>query len=442
MKRKIQAELLIWKDQAPHIPLIIRGARQVGKSHLIESFGQAYFESVLTINFERSPHFKTCFDHLDPVKILNQLELLSGQAIHAGKTLLFLDEIQECPAAIQSLRYFKEEYPDLHVIGAGSLLEFALTEADFSMPVGRVQFLYLKPLSFEEFLWALGDEKLVDYLMDFSFSSPFPSAIHQVLLEKVRLYLLLGGMPAVIQIYLDTRSIERAVQIQLALLQTYRADFSKYGRRQEYAHLETLFAKIPHHATQQLKYSKINPDVDSRTLKGALEKLVLAGLMIPVYQSSASGLPLSATINPRKFKMLFMDVGLMLRAQGVISPLLLSEDILFLSQGAMMEQFVGQELLAYQYPYSAPELFFWSREAKSSQAEVDYLILHGTQILPIEVKSKSVGHLKSIKRFMEEKNAPLGIRISEHPFSFKDQILSVPLYAIFGLQNYLSQSAS
>ena len=164
--------------------------------------------------------------------------------------------------------------------------------------------------------------------------------------------------------------------------------------------------------------------------------------MIPVYQSSASGLPLSATINPRKFKMLFMDVGLMLRAQGVISPLLLSEDILFLSQGAMMEQFVGQELLAYQYPYSAPELFFWSREAKSSQAEVDYLILHGTQILPIEVKSKSVGHLKSIKRFMEEKNAPLGIRISEHPFSFKDQILSVPLYAIFGLQNYLSQSAS
>ena len=439
MKRKILAELCIWKDQSTHMPLIIRGARQIGKSYMVEDFGKTYFESMLSINFERSPVFKTCFNELDPQKILNQLELMTGQAIIAGKTLLFLDEIQECPAAIQSLRYFKEEYPDLHVIGAGSLLEFTLSEADFSMPVGRVQFLYMKPLSFEEFLWALGDEKLAQYLIDFQISAPFPLAIHQALLEKVRLYLILGGMPEVIQTYLDTKSIERAVQIQLALLQTYRADFAKYGRRHEYAHLETLFSKIPHHATQQLKYSKINPDVESRTLKAALEKLILAGLMYPVYQSNASGLPLSATANHRKFKMLFVDVGLMLRAQGIVSPMLLSEDILFLLQGAMMEQFVGQELLAYQYPYSNPELFFWSREAKSSQAEVDYLILHGTQVLAIEVKSKSLSHLKSIKRFMEEKNSTWGIRISEHPFSLQNHILSVPLYAIFGLQNYLQQ---
>ena len=439
MKRKLLESLVIWKDQSSHLPLMLRGARQVGKSFLVNEFGKLYFQNCVTINFERSPEFKSSFGTLNPQKIITDLELLSNQTIQSGKTLLFLDEIQECPAAIQALRYFKEEMPNLHVIAAGSLLEFVLAETNFSMPVGRIQFLYLKPLSFEEFLHALGEEKLIDHLYQFKINETLPLAIHEKLLELARLYLVIGGMPAVIQIYLETRSVEQAVQMQISLLETYRADFNKYGKRQELQHLETLFTKLPAKATQQLKYSEIDREVQSRTLKAALEKLRFAGLIYQIFSTHASGLPLGAGKNERKFKILFLDVGLLLRAQRVTPAHLVTEDVLFLLQGAMMEQFVGQELIAYENPYQQPELYFWERDAKSSQAEIDYLMLFGETILPIEVKSKSLGHLKSLKRFMEEKNSPIGIRISEHPFSFQEKILSIPLYAVFALEHYIKQ---
>jgi len=438
LKRALTEELIKWRNDAKRSPLLLRGARQVGKSYLIESFGRANFQRILSINFERDPRYKACFNELVPQKIMMQLELLWGQKIVAGETLLFLDEIQECPAAIQSLRYFKEEYPDLHVIGAGSLLEFVLQQSDFSMPVGRVQFLYLKPLSFKEFLWANQKEHYCEYLSQLRVDANGYEVIHRELLEQLRLYLILGGMPGVLNKYFETGSVQEARLIQLALLQAYRADFGKYSKHHEHGHLETVFAKLPAFTSQQIKYSKLDSETPSRQIKLAIEKLALAGLLTQVFATSGSGLPFVAHKNERKFKALFLDVGLMLRACQVDPQVLVQEDILFLMQGAMMEQLVGQELLAYENPYETPELFFWERENKNAQAEVDYLLAYRSKILPIEVKSKSLGHLKSLKRFMQEKQSHIGIRIAEHPLSLHENILSVPLYMIFELPNLLA----
>ncbi|NCX93897.1 MAG: DUF4143 domain-containing protein [Gammaproteobacteria bacterium] len=437
MKRRLMEDLILWKESDSHLPLLVRGARQVGKTHLIETFGRSHFEECVVINFERDARYKACFNELDPHKILMSLELISGKKILPGRTLLFLDEIQECPNAIQGLRYFKEEFPALHVIGAGSLLEFVLRKSDFSMPVGRVQFLYLKPLSFSEFLEASGKILLNDYLKSTSLAQPIPEAVHQELLAQVRLYLILGGMPAVLTRYFES-GIQEARAIQLALLQTYRSDFGKYSRQQDFSLLETLFIKLPAFVSQHIKYSKLEADLPSRDVKSALEKLNLAGLITQVFSTSASGLPLAAHKNDRKFKALFVDVGLMLRSCQVDPQLLVQEDVLFLLQGSMMEQFVGQELLAYQDPHEFPELFFWERDEKNRQAEVDYVSVAQNMIVPIEVKSKSLGHLKSLKRFMAEKNTSLGLRVSEHPLSFENQILSVPLYMIREIPRLLS----
>lgn len=439
MKRLLESTLVTWKEHPEHLPIILRGARQVGKSYLVENFGKNHFANVLVINFERDPHYKHCFQAVEAKKVLAQLELIARQKIIPGQTLLFLDEIQECPNAIQSLRYFKEEIPNLHVMSAGSLLEFVLQREGFSFPVGRVQFLYLKPLCFKEFLWARQRENLCDYLAQVTLNNPIPDAIHQELLTEVRNYLILGGMPAVLTKFLQTHSLQEASDLQSTLLQNYRADFGKYAKHHEFKYLESVFAKLPALTSQQIKYSKIDPHTPSRNIKLAIEKLSEAQLLTLIYATNASGLPLIAHKNERKFKTLFIDVGLMLRACQVEPTLLVQADILFLLQGAMMEQFVGQELLAYHNPIELPELYFWEREEKNAQAEVDYLFPQDNKIFAIEVKSTARGHLKSLKRFMAEKHSPIGIRISEHPLSFDGGILSVPLYMIFELVRLLKQ---
>jgi predicted AAA+ superfamily ATPase len=442
MKRLLEESLIRWQKSPTRLPIILRGARQVGKSYLIENFGKTYFDNILVINFEKDPHYKYCFQELEANKAVSQLELIARQKITPGKTLLFLDEIQECPNAIQSLRYFKEQIPELHVISAGSLLEFALQREDFSFPVGRVQFLYLKPLCFKEFLWAQRRENLCDYLAKATLNNPIPTSIHHELLKEVRNYLILGGMPAVLTQFFQTQSLREANDLQSTLLQNYRADFGKYAKHHEFKYLETVFEKLPALTSQQIKYSKIDSNTPSRNIKLAIEKLHAAQLLTPIYATSAAGLPLVAHKNERKFKTLFIDVGLMLHACQVEPTLLIQGDILFLLQGAMMEQFVGQELLAYHNPIEPPELYFWTREEKSAQAEVDYLFSYNNKIFAIEVKSKSLGHLKSLKRFMSERHSPLGIRISEHPLSFENGILSIPLYMVFEIERLLANTCT
>jgi len=439
MKRDIEEDLIRWKGLKSRMPLLLRGARQVGKSYVVEKFGKENFENSVVINFEQKPEYKRCFDSLEPTKMVASLELISGQTIQPGKTLLFLDEIQECPQAITALRYFKEQMGELHVIGAGSLLEFVLNAPEFRMPVGRIESLYLRPLSFGEYLEASGNAQLRRYLYTVHVGDSIKEGVHRKLLMHVREYLALGGMPAVLNEYLETKSFLRSQEIQTAILTTFRNDFGKYAQRAQHALLQAIFAKAPGMIAQWLKYTKLDAETSSRALKDALQKLCDAGLIILIYATSGAGLPFETHMNEKKCKMLFLDVGLVKRACHLDLELLFKEDLFLINEGALAEQFVGQELLAYMGKTKASRLFFWMREQKSSSAEVDYLIAVDARIIPLEVKAGAIGSLRSLKLFLEERKIPFGVRVSENPFSFASSVLSIPFYLMEQLPRLIKE---
>lgn len=440
MKRQLKQQLIEWRNSPLRAPLLLRGARQVGKSWLVESFGREHFANLVIVNFEQRPEFRLAFESLIPEKIISTIELLSGTSIISGKTLLFLDEIQECPKAIMALRYFKEQMPLLHVVGAGSLLEFALNDKDFSMPVGRVQFLHLRPLSFYEYLEACGRGSLCIHLQQVTISSPSPTAVHEELLKLLREYVAIGGMPAVVSAYLQTKSFYQCQDVQSDILSTYRRDFGKYAKVTAHKNLALVFEKAPGLIGQWFKYSKITQDTPSRDLKIALQYLSYAGLVSQVHHTSAGGLPLFSSRSETKFKLLFLDVGLVKRAALLDITLLLKEDILLINQGALTEQFVGQELLAHSDSKTEAQLYFWAREARGSSAEVDYVIPVGSLIIPIEVKSGTSGRLKSLKLFMEEKQSSLGIHLSANPLGKHNNILLIPLYMVAEIPRLVNQT--
>lgn len=430
MKRDIEQVLLLWKDQKERLPLLLRGARQVGKSYIIEEFGKKAFAKVLTVNFEFQPELKKCFVTLDPSEIMAKLQLLTGIEVDLENTLLFLDEIQECPNAIMSLRYFKEKMSNLAVIGAGSLIEFALRGADFHMPVGRVQYMYLEPLSFGEFLTALGNEPLREYLREIRIESGCDEAVHQKLLEWLRIYLIVGGMPAVVKAYLESKDFLFCQRIQNSLLQTFRSDFGKYAKYSEHKYLEKVFTESPRLIGNRIKYANIDPESKSKDLKNAIYLLKLSGILYPVFATAASGLPLGAQVDERKFKLNFLDIGLMQNACGLSSQIMLAREFLQVNAGRVAEQFIGQELRAYQDNYMERSLFFWARDKKNSSAEVDYVVAVDARVLPVEVKAGKTGTLKSLRLFMEEKKLPMGIRFSQEKLSWFDKVLSLPLYLV------------
>lgn len=426
-----------WQASKTHLPLLLRGARQIGKTFLVREFAKSYFDKLLEINFELAPQYSSCFDSLFPRDILERIELLSDNSIVPGKTLLFLDEIQFCPKAIMALRYFKENYPDLHVIAAGSLLEFVLEKEDFSFPVGRIQYLYLKPLSFQEYLMAKNHDNLLTYLEKVTLESIIPNEIHEKLMHLVREYSILGGMPMVVQEYLDQASFRECQNFQTSILRTYADDFHKYNqltkRPAKYTHLQQVFQKTPGMIGQQVKYSALSPNTESVYIKEAILNLNRAGVITPVYATSGAGLPLNTYVNEKKYKLLFLDIGLVQRSTKIDMELLFKEDFILLNQGALAEQFVGQELLAYQDPWDEPNLFYWYRDKKNSMAEVDYLISIDQQIIPIEVKAGKTGSLRSLQLFLKEHQAPFGVRVSSKEFSFHHHVLSIPFYLIHAL---------
>lgn len=429
MKRDIDIELIKWSQSASRIPLLLRGARQIGKTFAVGQLAKQFKNSV-EINFELEPFYADCFQSLNPTRIINLIEDLSRQKIIPGETLLFLDEIQNCPQAIMALRYFKERLPSLHVIGAGSLLEFTINDDHFSMPVGRVESRYMTPMSFREFIVALGYEGLVKQLAEVSIEEPIDKVLHHKLLELTAQYVLIGGMPDAIQAYVDTGDFQESQYKQTLLLNTYRSDFGKYAKKTDHKYLQKIFDRTPALLGQQIKYSKLEPDMRSRELKEAISCLNQAGVIRTIYASNASGLPLHALINEKKFKLLFVDVGMASRTTQISISSLLNEEINLINQGAICEQLVGQELLTYQDYRLEPQLHYWTRDELGSQAEVDYLISKDSQIIPIEVKSGTTGSLKSMQLFLNEKKLPLGIRLSEAPLSLNRSILSVPFYLI------------
>ena len=428
MQRDLERDLFNWKDRKDRMPLLLRGARQVGKSYIVEAFGKKAFKNIVTVNFEYRPELKQCFSTFDPVEILNKLRLLTGEAIEAEQTLLFLDEIQECPNAIMSLRYFKEKYDRLAVIGAGSLMEFALNSADFKMPVGRVQFIYLEPLSFGEFLTASGNELLRRHLQEIRLTSVWDDAIHQKLMELLRLYLIVGGMPAAVKAYLESKNFLNCQRVQNSLLQAYRSDFGKYAKSSELKYLQKVFDEAPRLVGNRIKYSNIDPHSKSRDIKQALNLLKLAGILCPVYATAASGLPLGAQADEMKFKLNFLDVGLIQNACGLQTELSLTNNFFQINAGAVTEQLIGQELRACFDSYLKRDLFFWARDKKNSSAEVDYVVAVDSLVLPVEVKAGKTGTLKSLKLFIEEKRSLFGVRFSQEKLSLHDKVLTLPLY--------------
>ncbi len=439
MKRLIEAKLIEWKESKQRSPLILRGARQVGKTYLVEAFAKQHFRNIVSINFEKKPEYASCFSTFEVKDILQKICVYQGAIIESGHTLLFLDEIQACPEAIQALRYFKEDMPELHVIAAGSLLEFALQEPGFKMPVGRVQYLYLKPLSFLEYLEAKHKFTWIEAIQSVTLKKPIPDILHQALLNEIKIYTMMGGMPAVVNHLMDEGISGAFQETQHHILETYRDDFAKYASMAKQMHLRTVFEQLPHLVAQQTNYHKINPDVHSRFLKEAIHYLGLAGIVYQIYATSASGLPLNAQSHFNKYKLFFLDIGLLTAKGGLLTQALMNEDILLINRGEMAEQLVCQELLAYQPAYTAAQLHYWAREQKGSQAKVDFVIQSGVNIIPIEVKAGSVGRLKSLQVMMVEKNIPLGVRVSQQALTYDEtkKILSVPFYLVSQIERLI-----
>lgn len=439
MERSILSHLKAWKHQDDRLPLLVRGARQVGKTTTIEHFGAEHFTDTFKINFELQREFLPCFYTLYPNEILQKIYAISGKSIKENQTLLFLDEIQECPNAIMALRYFYEMLPNLHVIAAGSLLEFTLNDADFRMPVGRVQSCYLKPMSFVEYLIAAGKKSLVEYMQSVTLQTGLDDGIHQQLLKQLREYLVLGGMPAVLKNYFQTPDYEQAQIRQNVLLDTYQRDFRKYGKETDIKYLQRLFEKAPGMVAQQLQYKSIDAHMHSRDLKRAVEQLKKAGVIHTVKATTASGLPLATTANDKKYKLLMLDVGMVNCAMRLSAEILMDENLILLHRGAIAEQFVGQELLAYAPFYRDEELYFWHRDKPGASSEVDYVIAIGSDIYPVEVKAGSTGRLKAMQIYIDEKEIDFGIRVSQNTLSFGKRILSIPLYMISQLPRLISE---
>ncbi len=410
MKRTVENELIAWKSRSGRKPLVVRGARQVGKTFLVETFGKKYFESVLTVNLEQKDDLHPLFERMEAKRIIQELGLYFNQTIIPGKTLLFLDEIQACPKAISCLRYFHEEMPDLHVIAAGSLLDFALREFKHSMPVGRIEYLHLNPLTFEEFLSALGDDKLVDYLGQYRVGDAIGEAVSAKLRELLRMYYFVGGMPAVVKTYAERHDLLEAQRVLASIAITLQDDFAKYGTRAQQRNMRQVLRYVPRNIGQKVRYVNISREVRSDELKTALELLELSRIVTLVRHSSANGVPLGAEASESHVKPLLLDIGLCNHLCGLNLPD--AADLLGAQEGRLAEQFIGQELRALSPAFQEHPLFYWHREAKNANAEVDYICAYEGNILPVEVRAGTSGSLKSTQMFLAEKKRSFAMRFN------------------------------
>lgn len=373
----------------------------MGKSAAVAELGKS-FESFVTCDFEINPAFGELFSgSLEPRELVMQLEVIAGQSIIPGKTLLFFDEVQESPRAISSLRYFREKLPALHVIAAGSLLEFALGEISF--PVGRVEYAYAFPLSFREFLVGTEREKMVPFIPQplISTKSP-PSAIAKKLHAALREYMLVGGMPEAVRVYAESRSFLETTRIHDRIIKSFRDDIPKYvsGDLQK-INISNLFSRTPRFCGQQVVYTKLIDD-DPKRSKVSIAQLKKSMVLTIVHSSSAASLPLGAFRDEKSFKPIFLDIGLAQRACGRSpSEILNHPQLVSALDGQLAEQYVGQQLLAESCGSEAGELFFWRRHAKSSSAEVDYLLSRNGKVVPLEIKNGKSGSLKSLHLLLE-----------------------------------------
>ncbi len=410
MKRGIDEYLLSWKESGNRKPLMVRGARQVGKTYSIEKFGAKHYRNMLNVNLEQERDIHPVFESLHPDKIINELSVIYQTPIEDDHTLLFIDEIQACPKAIAALRYFYEQRPGLHIICAGSLLDHTLNELQYSMPVGRVDFAYMYPLSFSEFLAAAGENGLLGFIDRFSLEGEFSLAIHNRLLEMLRLYFFIGGMPEAVNYYLRTKDLSGIGRIHSALITSIEYDFAKYGTRKQQEYLRDVLHYVANNIGHKVKYVNINRSASSGLLKDALMKLEMSRIIHLVRHTRASEPPLSRMQDNDVFKPILFDIGILGHMAGIT--LMDTSSLATGFGGAMAEQFVFQELIAGGLPYREQRLYYWIREARNSNAEIDCLRQIGSRVYPIEIKAGKRGTLKSLHVFLAEKKKSTGIRFN------------------------------
>lgn len=430
MRRNVFRNLLDWKESTSRKVLLLRGARQVGKTYVVRELGKT-FSSFVEVNFEKDTDVAEFFiQNLDPVRIIDRLSSYYGVPIYENQTLLFFDEIQKCPRAISSLRFFYENIPGLHVIAAGSLLEFALTELP-SFGVGRVRSMFMYPMSFNEFLLAHQMDQYVKMIDQASCENPIDPVFHRKLNDLFQQFLLTGGLPEVVRQVVENKSTLDGLNVLADLSLSMRDDFSKYHKRIPESRIREVFASIVEQAGAKFVYSNVVAKASLPQIKEALELLFMAGLAYPVYHTSANGFPLGAQMDPKKFKVLLYDTGIFQHILGLnIREYLVVEEMDMVNKGCLAEIYAGLELMKASSILEKPQLFYWHRQERGSNAEVDYVIRQGSEIVPVEIKSGYSGKMQSMRLFMKEKNLKRGIRSSLENFGRDGNIEIVPLYAI------------
>lgn len=429
MKRKISDKLRAWKDDPKRMPLILNGARQVGKTYILKEFGGQFFKQVVYINLETNLLANSFFDtDITPLRIVQYLETLTNTRIIAGETLIILDEIQACSRALTSLKTFCEEAPQYHLAAAGSLLGVALNRDKYSFPVGKVNELNMYPMDFEEFLWALNKEFLSNEISSHYITlAAMPEALHMQALEFYKQYLIVGGMPAVIEEFIESRSLITSTEIQGRILNEYIADMAKYSSAVTGVKIRACYNSIPTQLAKENKkfQYKIVQKGGTATIFGeSIEWLNSAGIILKCQKIDHGYMPIAAYTDLSDFKLYMSDIGMLTMKSGMAQQTILStveEDNGFM--GTMSENYVAQALFCNGFP-----LNYWKNE---NTAEVDFVLQIDGKVIPLEVKKGLRTKSVSMTIFMKKYISPYAIRISKKNFGYENQIKSVPLYAVY-----------
>ena len=442
-----------WFDSSNRKPLVIRGARQVGKTWLARYLAENRSKKLIEINFETMPQAARFFASNNPQQILRELSAAMDLEIIPSQSLLFLDEIQAAPEILAKLRWFYEGMPELPVIATGSLLEFLLEDYPYSMPVGRISYMYLEPLSFEEFLLALQKATSVDYFKKYRLGQDISAPLHEQWIKLFKEYLIVGGLPEAVKQWVATRSQKDLALIHNNLLTTYRDDFNRYKGRLNVNYLEETMQAIPLLLGEKFVFKKVNPSVQTAPLKQSLSLLSKAHVCTKVLGTDANGVPLGAEIQHKYMKVIFLDVGLCTASLKLsLQKIEDIREINLINSGGIAEQVAGQLLKTIDEFFIEPELYYWQREGKWSKAEIDYVIQHGNTVVPIEVKAGITARLQSLHLFMAEKKLNKAVRINSGPPTINDviikdyqgnliqyKLLSIPFYLIGQLHRLIDE---
>lgn len=451
-KRLIDGYLEQWARRKDHKPMLLRGARQVGKSTAVRHLGES-FDNFVEINFEKQPEYKKLFEKdLVVSRIISEISAMCAKPIVPGTTLLFLDEIQECQAVIMSLRFFREDMPELHVIGAGSLLEIALADLP-TFGVGRIHSMYMYPMTFDEYLEANGESLLLDYKRKAMPGRPLSEPLHNKLVSLIRTYFLVGGMPEVVGKWVETHDYLQCQEMQDDIISGYEDDFAKYKKKIDSHLLRLTLRSAATQVTKKFAYSDVGGGYRIEEVKKALEMLILAGICIQVVRTDANGLPLGDESDMSYRKILILDPGIMMRLlrltqadfSKTVSEVLTGDTADLVNKGSLAEMVAGLEMQRYKTPNLRHDIYYWVRLAKNSQAEIDYVETIDGLVLPIEIKSGMKGGMKSLWIFMREKKLTSAIRCSLENFGrleYKDSeaagmVRNVDIYPLYAISNFV-----